>query len=103
METITLKYGIPENDWENIVRIFQQFNNINQVWLYGSRALGTSQKYSDIDISISGNNIDWATLNQLELLLDELNLPYQFDICIKDEIDNEHLLNHIERVGIEIL
>jgi hypothetical protein len=34
--------------------------------------------------------------------LDELPLPYQFDVLRYDSIENEALREHIERVGITL-
>lgn len=41
-------------------------------------------------------------LNKILLELDELYLPYDFDLVIFEKIENEDLIDHINRVGIII-
>jgi len=40
-------------------------------------------------------------LNRVAIALDDLNLPYTFDVSLLEQIDNDNLRDHIERVGIE--
>jgi len=39
-------------------------------------------------------------LLNIELEIDNLDLPYSFDISLLRQISNENLLKHIERVGV---
>ncbi len=89
---------IPNSDWSNIQSIFNSFIEIEKVCLYGSRAKGTAQAYSDIDLALEGN-LSLTILNDIENALDDLLLPYKFDICILQQIKNPSLLDHITRVG----
>ena len=41
-------------------------------------------------------------LNKIHWELDELDLPYNFDISIYNKIENNELIDHINRVGITI-
>jgi predicted nucleotidyltransferase len=83
-----------------IKAVFANFLPIEKVWLYGSRAKGNYQPYSDIDIALEGELLDSKTQHQIEWALDDLYLPYTFDVSILSHIKNEDLLNHINRVGI---
>jgi predicted nucleotidyltransferase len=38
--------------------VFANFLPIEKVWLYGSRAKGNYQPYSDIDIALEGELLD---------------------------------------------
>lgn len=89
---------IPNTDWSSVLSVFNAFVAIEKVWLYGSRAKGTAQAYSDIDLAMGGD-INLAVLNDIEHALDDLLLPYKFDICILQQINNPSLLEHITRVG----
>lgn len=91
--------GLSDVDIKNIQSIFGRHKNINKVILYGSRASGTHKPASDIDLTLVGNDIFLTQLNEIENQLDELNLPYKFDISIHNQIDNDDLLQHIKRVG----
>ncbi len=65
--------------------------------LYGSRAMGIHRRGSDIDIVISGNSLN-STISYIYDELEE-NLPYFIDIEILENITNEKLKHHIEKVG----
>jgi hypothetical protein len=45
-----------------------------------------------------GEEIDDATLTQVDNQLDELISPYQFDLSVRHKILNPALLDHIARV-----
>ena len=92
-------FGLYETDIQKITNVFEKFSEIEEVILYGSRAKGNFKKYSDIDLSLVGQNLTQKLLFTVELALDQLMLPYQFDLNILKKISNEELLNHISRVG----
>jgi predicted nucleotidyltransferase len=72
---------------------------LEKVILYGSRAKGNYKDGSDIDITLLGKQLTLKTVCALEEALDELYLPYTFDISIFTQIDNDDLIKHILRVG----
>ncbi|MBC8342868.1 MAG: nucleotidyltransferase domain-containing protein [Bacteroidetes bacterium] len=92
--------GLSNTDFQSIIHIFASNSDIDTVFLYGSRAKGNFRKGSDIDITLSGSALTLRDLNQIELALDNLMLPYSFDISLLTNIDNQELLEHIERVGL---
>jgi predicted nucleotidyltransferase len=75
---------------------------VDSVILFGSRAKGTFSNGSDIDIALKGENIVLNDLLDLLNALDELLLPYKFDIVIFDRIEDDVLKEHINRVGISL-
>ncbi|OAQ38142.1 hypothetical protein A5893_15170 [Pedobacter psychrophilus] len=91
--------GLSNEDLNKIRLVFTSFSKIEQVLLYGSRAKGSAKTYSDIDITLIGDYLDLNTKYNLDLALDDLYLPYTFDISIFSNIDNPDLLSHIERMG----
>ena len=93
--------GLQENVVENIKHVFVRYPQIEKVILYGSRAKGNFDPGSDIDLTIIGNDIELSMLNRIENDLDDLLLPYKFDLSVLRNITNENLLDHIQRVGIE--
>ena len=97
-----MKYGLKETTIEQICSVFSSFPEIQKVVLYGSRAKGNFKNGSDIDLTFYGNNLDLKTLNKIEDQLEDLSLPYQFDLSIFDQISNKDLAEHIKRVGIII-
>jgi predicted nucleotidyltransferase len=52
--------------------------------LYGSRAKGNYKEWSDIDLALTGE-IGLPTLFNITHLLDELSLPYFFDVTLLKE------------------
>jgi predicted nucleotidyltransferase len=82
--------------------VFKQFNAIDKVVLYGSRALGTHKPGSDIDLALLGNNVTPDLIASVAILIDDLLLPYTLDLTAYALIDNDSLREHIDRVGIEL-
>ncbi len=91
--------GLRDSDIRRIQDTFAKFEQIEQAILYGSRALGTYRPASDIDLTLVGKNLDLAALQAIDSELDDLYLPYKFDISVLAEIENPDLINHIERFG----
>ena len=96
-----MPYGLKKNIIEKINSVFVRHPQIEKVILYGSRAKGCFQNGSDIDLTVIGENIDLLLLHKIENELDELILPYTIDLSIFNHIDNENLIEHINRVGVE--
>jgi predicted nucleotidyltransferase len=92
-------FGLKNSEKKAINTVFNKYIIIDKVLIYGSRAKGNFKPYSDIDLTIIAENLKLTTLQEIETELDDLLLPYKFDISIFSQISNEDLLNHIERVG----
>jgi uncharacterized protein len=93
--------GFKDGDLETIVRVISRFPDITKAVIFGSRAKGTYQPGSDVDIAIWAMNYDNA-LQLPGILNDETLLPYKFDVLNYDSIDNQELKDHINRVGVNI-
>jgi len=94
-----MNYGLNEKTIEAICSVFALFPEVEEAILYGSRAKGNYKNGSDIDITLVGKNLNLSIQNKIELALDELLLPYTFDISIYHHISNKNLIEHIGRVG----
>ena len=46
--------------------------------------------------------LNLKSLNRISNELDDLLLPYYFDLSIFSQIENEDLIDHIQRVGVII-
>lgn len=92
--------GLSQKDIENIKAVFAAHPEIEKAVLYGSRAKGSYKSSSDIDLTFFGKDLDLTMVQEIENELDDLLLPYRFDISIFHQIDNSALIDHIERVGI---
>jgi len=96
-----MKYGLKEETIEKIQNVFATFPQVDKAILYGSRAKGNYKPRSDIDITLKGENLKLSVINQIGLMLDDLMLPYTFDLSVFSHIKNNDLVEHIDRVGIE--
>ena len=94
-----IKFGLCRETIEKINFVFQTFNEIDAGILYGSRAKGNFKPGSDIDLVLKGERIDLHLLNTISLALDDLLLPYIFDLSIYHQINNPDLTDHIIRIG----
>ncbi len=92
-------FGLPAAALQQIRQCMASFSTLDQVILYGSRAMGTERRGSDIDLVVQSEHFSHQHLLQLMTALDDLLLPYQFDICRYQDIAHQDLLAHIERVG----
>ncbi len=70
--------------------------------IFGSRALNTHKKGSDIDIALKGKGLGLAAATIAGILNEESHLPYFCDVLDYNLIDNEDLRDHIDRVGQQI-
>lgn len=94
--------GLTEEELANIREIFSKYPQVEAVLLYGSRAMGNYKPASDIDLALIGKNIDLRLQTIIEFDLDDLMLPYKFDVSVHAQITNPALLEHIKRVGMEL-
>ena len=92
-------YGLDQTVINDLRRVFSKYPSIEKVILYGSRAMGTYRRGSDIDIALFGENLSNQTIFDIQEEIEALYLPYSFDISIWERIENEDLLDHIRRVG----
>lgn len=96
-----MKFGLEEQLLTNLKNIFNQFQEIEKVIIFGSRAKGNYRVGSDVDIALIGN-INSDLISKILYQIDELNSPYKYDIINYNSINNNDLISHIERVGIEL-
>ncbi len=95
-----MKYGLKDETVDAIKAVFAQFSAIDKVILYGSRAKGDFKPGSDIDLTILENGLSTTDLLRLENQLDDLLLPYTFDLSLYRQLSHVDLLEHILRVGL---
>jgi len=95
-----MRYGLKDAVIGQINDVLAQYPPVEQAILYGSRAKGNYRPGSDIDLTLKGESLTLRILNRLDNQLDDLLLPYTFDLSLYQQIDNPNLLDHINRVGI---
>jgi type I restriction enzyme R subunit len=97
------QYGLPEKTLVAIQATLAQFPQIQKAVLYGSRAKGNYRSGSDIDIALyTVDEAPFNLLTRVSLAMDDLDIPWNTDVALVRLIENQELLDHIQRVGIEI-
>jgi predicted nucleotidyltransferase len=81
--------------------VFERHPEVEAVTLFGSRAKGGHSPQSDVDLALTGR-ISPLRAEAIAAELDELPLPYRFDVQPLEHINFAPLLERIRRVGIVI-
>jgi uncharacterized protein len=95
-----MPYGLKEEQIKSIQNIFASNPRVDEVFIFGSRAKGNFKPGSDIDLALKGKKLLFDDVLALHAKLDDLDLPYTFDIVNYEQINNHDLTDHINRVGI---
>lgn len=94
-----MKYGLSDSTISQVRTALQSIPAIERAIIYGSRARGDNRAGSDIDLTLDGNSLTRKDLYRLYNLLDDLLIPYRFDLSIRREIHNPALQYNIEHDG----
>ncbi|MDW8104452.1 MAG: nucleotidyltransferase domain-containing protein [Armatimonadota bacterium] len=95
------RFGLKESTIEQIRAVLAKYPQVQKAILYGSRAKGTYKNGSDIDLTlVGGEDLTLQVLYRIADELDDLLLPYLFDLSLLSHIRDPDLLEHIERVGV---
>ena len=65
--------------------------------------MGRNHRGSDVDLCLVAPSLQLEDLLLLGARLDDLLLPWRFDLQLKHRIDHPGLLDHIERVGVALI
>lgn len=94
-----MKFGLSEIVMNKLFGFFTAIPEIEEVILYGSRAMGNYYAGSDIDLTLKGEKLDGAMLCKIKSLMEYLNLPYFVDLSLYRNIRNPDLVAHIDQKG----
>ena len=91
------KFGLSESLFFQIVEVVNCYSEIEWIKIYGSRAIGTYRKTSDIDLAYcSERDITGQVLDDLN----QLPTVYRFDLTHYNTIEHEGLKQHIDTFGL---
>jgi predicted nucleotidyltransferase len=94
----TGRFGLDPRALRLIRGVFRMHAEVQEVRIYGSRSTGHFEKQSDVDLALWGD-VDRALIARIMAELDELPLPYTFDVQAYDSINHEPLKRHIDEVS----
>ena len=94
--------GLPPEASDRLLGVLAAHPAVEEVWLYGSRAMGHHRDASDVDLTLKGARLSHRDLLELMGAIDDLLLPWQVDLSLYAEL-NEDLQAHVKRVGMRVL
>ena len=92
-------FGLTDRDMATFRNIFKKYPDVRLVHLFGSRAKGSFQLGSDVDLAIMNPGLSEKTLQQLNSDFEESSLPYNVDLVDYQKTTHEELRDHIDQVG----
>jgi predicted nucleotidyltransferase len=97
------RFGLQESTIEKICDVLALYPQVEKAVLYGSRAKGNYKNGSDIDLTLFGGpDLTMKVLYRIMDEIDDLLLPYTFDLSIFNHISDPEVIEHIQRVGITL-
>lgn len=91
--------GLTRHDRDLIRAVLARYPEVRWVTLFGSRAMGTFGRGSDIDLALEGPDLDSPTLTRIATELEDSDLPYKVDLLLRDDQLEPKLEAHIRRYG----
>jgi uncharacterized protein len=98
---MTKPFDLAPGELDLIRAVLIRHPGITGAILFGSRAKGTSSPASDIDLALEGIE-DPLQAEAVASELDDLPLPYNFDVKALAAIQSQPLREHIARAGVRI-
>src|SRR4051794_12582010 len=94
-------HALKPSELEMLRAVLRGHPEVKSASLFGSRAKGTHDDRSDVDLVVTGD-VEPLRAESIAAELDELPLPYRFEVQPLEHIRHRPLLEHIHRVGVPI-
>ncbi|RJP33478.1 MAG: nucleotidyltransferase domain-containing protein [Candidatus Omnitrophota bacterium] len=95
--------GLKDFYRKKIIEILSINPRVERIVLYGSRAMGTYETTSDVDLALYGAELTLDDLAELSEKIDDLSMPQRIEIVLMNRIENQKLISQIRKHGIEWL
>ncbi|MCS6929569.1 MAG: nucleotidyltransferase domain-containing protein [Saprospiraceae bacterium] len=96
-----LRFGLTEEDIAIITDLLSREPHVERAYIFGSRAKGNYKTGSDVDIALKGEQLTSDDIRRIsDLLNEETNLPYRFDVLNYHALQEPALVEHIDHVGL---
>ena len=93
-------FGLTDRDTKTLQDIFNKYPDVENVFIFGSRAKGTYKQGSDIDLAIMNEGVKDTVIGKMKSDFEDSSLPYTVDLVNYHTIKHPELKNHIDRVGV---
>ncbi len=93
-------FGLTKDEQKLILDVLNSYSIIEKIMIFGSRAQGNYRSNSDIDLVVWGQ-IEPMLLAKIISQLDEIPLPFLFDLKVYDDISHQALKDHIDNYAID--
>ncbi|QQR55469.1 nucleotidyltransferase domain-containing protein [Candidatus Peregrinibacteria bacterium] len=94
--------GLTEKELNELKSCFEKHKDLDEVVLFGSRAMGNHKPGSDVDLLLRGVLEENTRFQVHDYLEEESLLPYFFDILTEKDLSNPALKKHIQEFGVVI-
>lgn len=91
--------GLTRRDRDIIRDVLAHYPEVRRVTLFGSRAISTFGRGSDIDLALEGPDLTPRMLTRIATELEDSDLPYKVDLLLRDDQLEPKLEAHIRRHG----
>jgi predicted nucleotidyltransferase len=92
------QFGLDSKALALMRRVFHGHPEVREVKIFGSRAMGRFDNHSDVDLALWGD-LNEGLIARILGELDELPMPYTFDVKAYESINHEPLKHHIDEFG----
>jgi len=92
-------YGLSEQTYKQLITIFASYPEVEEAIMYGSRARDNYKPYSDLDITLKGQDLQLSHFARIEEDIDNLLLPVFCDLSNYDLLTNPDLKRNIMNDG----
>ena len=99
-EELAIPGGLSSEAFKKLGSVLRSHPAVEQVILFGSRAMSRHQYSSDIDLALKGAQLNFLNMLQLKSSIDDSILLHKVDLVIYETVQNEDLKEHIDQVGI---
>lgn len=93
--------GLKDRYRAALISILSADRKVDRVVLFGSRARGSHRPASDVDLVLFGPELGLRDQGRLSVAIEETSVPQRVDLLLHHHIENERLLDQIDRDGVE--
>ena len=94
-------FGLSEEILRMMEDSFRPFLDVEEVIIFGSRAMGNYKNGSDVDMALKGDKLTDRSVDALRTFFNQAapGYPYKTDVVNYNTLDNLELKKHIDQYG----